>query len=121
MKQSIMVDGVEYVSKGSEAGKPPVKLNGLEYCVVRTYSAGVFAGFVKSRKGQEAVVLQARRLWHWSGAASLSQLAVDGVAKPNDCKFPVEVERVELTNVIEVLPCTKKAQESIKAVPVWKM
>src|SRR3990167_5689335 len=120
MSKSIMVDGVEYVVKGSESKTPAPKVNGLEYCIVRTYSAGVFAGYVKVRKGQEATVLKARRLWYWDSAASLSQLAVDGTSKPENCKFPVEVERVELTNVIEVIPCTKKAQESIKGVAIWK-
>lgn len=109
-----------YVPESEAKGLAPAeKLNGLECCIVRTYSAGVFAGYVKSREGQEAVVLSARRLWYWDGAASLSQLAVDGVSKPQNCKFPVEVERVELTNVIEVIPCTAKAKESIANVKIW--
>ena len=56
-----------------------VILKSLPYVVVCTYSAGVFAGNIKSRKGQEAELTNARRLWYWDGAASLSQLAVDGV------------------------------------------
>ena len=46
-----------------------------EYKIVRTYSAGVFAGYIEARNGQEVVMRNARRLWMWSGAASLSQLA----------------------------------------------
>ena len=42
--------------------------------IVRTYSAGVFAGRLKSHKGQEVVMTDARRLWYWKGAASLSRL-----------------------------------------------
>ena len=48
-----------------------------KYVIVRTYSAGVFSGNLKSRNGQEVVLTNARRLWYWAGAASLSQLAVD--------------------------------------------
>jgi len=91
-----------------------------KYQIVRTYSAGVFAGEVVSRKGKEVVMKNARRLWYWDGAASLSQLAVDGTSKPDKCKFPCEVPRVELTEAIEILDCTKKAEESIKSVPVWR-
>jgi hypothetical protein len=91
------------------------------YVIVRTYSAGVFAGALESRNGQEVVLTNARRIWFWAGAASLSQLAMEGTKKPNECKFPCEVDRVELFQAIEILNTTPKAEESIKAVPVWKM
>lgn len=93
----------------------------MEYVIVRTYSAGVFAGYLESREGKEAVIKNARRLWYWDGAASLSQLSVDGVSKPENCKFPCEVEKVILTEVIEILLCTEKAKESIANVKIWKM
>jgi hypothetical protein len=91
-----------------------------DYVIARTYSAGVFAGELKSRNGKEVELLNARRLWSWSGAASLSQLAMEGTYKPEYCKFPCEVTSVILTEVIELLPVTDKAKESIKGVPVWK-
>lgn len=92
----------------------------LEYVIVRTYSAGVFAGYIESRKGQEVVMTKARRIWYWSGAASLSQLAMDGTSNPSACKFPCEVDRVELLQAIEILKVTSKAEASIKGVPIWK-
>lgn len=90
------------------------------YKIVRTFSAGVFAGEVVSRKGQEVVMKNARRLWYWSGAASLSQLAVDGTSSPDSCKFPAPVSKVELLQAVEILDVTAKAEKSIKAVPVWQ-
>ena len=92
-----------------------------KYCIVRTTSAGVFAGVVKSIKGKEVVMTNARRLWYWSGACSLSQLAVDGTKDPANCKFPVVVKEVLLTEAIEILPCTATARKSIEAVPVWQI
>jgi len=92
-----------------------------KYVIVRTYSAGVFAGTLVSRTGKEVKLRDARRIWYWSGAASLSQLAVDGTSKPNDCKFPCEVPIIELTEAIEILEVSDKARESIKGVPVWSM
>ncbi len=90
------------------------------YVIVRTYSAGVFAGELESRNGREVVMKNARRLWYWSGAASLSQLAMEGVKKPDECKFPCEVNRVELLEGVEILDCTEDAIKSIKSVPIWK-
>ena len=92
----------------------------MKYVIVRTYSAGVFAGYLESRIGQEVVLRNARRLWFWAGAASLSQLAVDGTSKPNECKFPCEVDRVELFQAIEILDVTEEAEKSIRGVPVWE-
>lgn len=88
--------------------------------MVRTYSAGVFAGVVKSLKGKEATLTDAIRIWYWDGASSLSQLAMEGTKAPNNCKFAMPVEEVYLSEVIEVIPITKQAEKNIKAVPSWK-
>ena len=92
----------------------------MDYKIVRTESAGVFAGTLESRDGSEAVLTGARRLWYWAGAASLSQLAMEGTSDPGRCKFPVAVDRVVLLGVIEVLDVTQPARESIEGVPVWR-
>lgn len=92
-----------------------------KYVIARTYSAGVFAGYLESRKGQEVILSDARRLWYWKGAASLSQLAMEGVKCPNECKFPAAVDRVELLQTIEILDVTESAQKCIRDVPIWKV
>lgn len=92
----------------------------LQKVVIRTYSAGCFAAELVSRKGKEAVLNRCTRLWRWNGAASLSQLATEGVKNPSDCKFSVETNGHELTEVIEIIPMTKNAWDNIKAVTPWK-
>ena len=87
--------------------------------IVRTYSAGVFFGEVVSRKGKEATIRNARRLWYWSGAASLSELAQRGTSKPTDCKFPISVDSITVTEVIEILDVTSRAAASIDGVKPW--
>lgn len=114
----IEINGVTYIPKGSVVQMAP-NMDGMEYCMVRTYSAGVFAGYIESRDGKEVVLRNARRIWRWAGAASLSQLATDGTSSPSECKFPVAVDKVILTEVIEIISITKKAKESIEGVPVW--
>ena len=119
--KTISLDGVEYVKKSDLKNHEPAEdYDGLKYVIVRTYSAGVFAGYLKEKNGQEVVMVKARRLWYWDGAASLSQLAMEGVKKPETCKFPCEVSRLELTEAIEILDCTKQAQKSINNVKVWE-
>ena len=95
------------------------KKTSMPYVIARTYSAGVFAGFLQRRKGKEAVLKNARRIWYWEGAASLSELAVRGTSLPEKCKFPVAVSEVTLTEVIEMIPTTKEAQKSIEGVKIW--
>src|SRR5262249_9733621 len=89
------------------------------YVIVRTYSAGCFAGYLDSRDGKEVCLSDARRLWYWDGASSLSELAVLGTAKPKQCKFPVAVPTIVLTEAIEIIYTTAKAEASIREVPVW--
>ena len=114
----ITVGGKNYVPEDPESDCDESVLY-TDYVICRTQSAGVFAGHLKSRSGQEGVLVNARRLWYWDGAASLSQLAMEGVKKPENCKFPCEVSMITLFGIIEIIPCTDKAQRSIRRVAVW--
>lgn len=98
----------------------PRKKSDTSYKIVRTTSAGVFAGTLVRREGKEVELTDARRIWHWQGAASLSQLALEGTSKPESCKFPPEVPRVVLTEAIEILDVTEAARASIASVKPWR-
>ena len=113
----IEINGEVYVKKSSLLESTSVL---SDYCIVRTYSAGVFAGYIESRSNREVVLRNARRLWYWDGANSLSELAMHGTAKPENCKFPCTVERVVLLETIEILNVSNAAKKSIEGVPVWK-
>lgn len=91
------------------------------YYIVRSYNAGVFAGQIESRNGLEVKMRNARRIWKWSGAASLSQLAIDGTKDPENCMFPCEVGEIEILDVCEIITCTEKAKQSIKDVKIWEI
>ena len=119
--ERIVINGVEYVRSDSIQSTPAESLDGMPYCMVRTYSAGVFAGYIEKRNGKEVELRKARRIWYWDGAASLSQLATDGTSKPENCKFPCEVDHVTLTEAIEIIPITEKAKKSIEGVAVWEV
>ena len=95
----------------------------FKYVIVRTESAGVFAGELESKEDNfgffKCVIRNARRIFYWSGAASCSELATEGISDPKNCKFPCEVDRIELAQVKEILDVTEKAKKSIKGVPIW--
>ena len=111
MKDQITVDGIEYVKKCNTYEKK---------VIIRTYSAGVHFGDLFAKDGKEVTLKNARRIWYWEGAASLSQMAVSGVSLPNKCKFSVVVPEITLTEAIEIIPCTKEASENIIGVPTWE-
>jgi len=111
MTSEITINGERYVKAQEEI---------TEWVLIRTYSAGVHFGVLKRRDGKEVELTTARRIWYWNGAATLSQMAVDGVSKPDDCKFSVPVPIITLTEAIEIIPCTDKAVKSINGVPEWK-
>lgn len=95
--------------------------NNNQKYIIRCDRAGVFYAEIKERRGSEADLVNARRLWYWDGAASLSQLVTEGVTRPENCKFTVTVPSMTVLGVIEVIPCTESACKSIDGVPVWKL
>ena len=93
-----------------------------DFVIIRSYDAGVFAGnLVEQDNANRRVKLQnAIRLWYWDGAFTLSQIAMEGVSKPDNCKFSMPVTEQEVFNVIEILRTTKAAENNLKEVKPWK-
>ena len=88
--------------------------------IVRGDRSGVFFGTLAEKDGQEVRLEKCRRIWYWDGAASISQLAKDGTSAPENCKFTVTVDEIEILDAIEIIPCTDKAITSIEGVEEWK-
>ena len=96
--------------------------NKLPYVMVRTYAMGVFAGELDSKSTETVKILRnARRIYYWTGAATLSELSVKGTCSPDTCKFPVEVPYIELTSPqgFEMIQVSQVARESIRSVKIW--
>ncbi len=78
-------------------------------CLIRTYSAGVHIGDVQHVEGTEVHLTNALRLWKWEGGGlSLSAVAINGIkgGRLN------ETGEVYLTNAIEIIPTTPKAEQT---------
>ena len=112
----IEINGEKYVKKSD---LPDIEKPSGDYVVVRTYSAGVHAGHLKSRDGKEVTLTNVRRLWYWKGAATLSQVAGAGISNIDACKFPAAIPEITLTEAIEVIPCTDKAKTIIESAKEW--
>ena len=95
-------------------------MDSSKYYIVRADRAGVFFGHIEEKDGSEVTMTEVRRLWYWEGAASLSQLAVEGTSRPEGCKFTVTVPEMVILGVIEIIPCFDKAAGSILGVKEWR-
>ena len=89
--------------------------------IIRGDRSGVFFGTLAEKNGTEVKLTDCRRLWYWEGANSISQLAAEGTKSPSSCKFTISVAEIVITDVIEIIPCTAEAINSIEGVRVWKM
>lgn len=86
-----------------------------DYVIVRTRDAGVHAGVLVSKKGDDVVLKDSRRMWRWFSGFTLSEAAEDGidVAKSRIAKQLTRPH--EIHGWCEILTCSKKAEESIRA------
>lgn len=110
----IIIDGITFIRKETDG----------EYKIIRTYAAGVFMAKVESTKaelnGVNGVLIDARRIWYWNGACSLSQLAMEGVTDTKTTKIAVPVNRIEVANIIEIIDMTDQAIKILLGIPPWK-
>jgi hypothetical protein len=90
------------------------------YVLVRSTNSGVHFGKLKKKERDEVTLLDSRRVWSWAGACSLSQMAVEGVKKPEDCKFSVIVSEITVLGVCEIIPLSADALNNLYGVAEWK-
>lgn len=121
----LKVNGIDYVRKDSVQESKLVSTDGMPYVMIRSVSAGVHFGFLKSEKftesGKVVVLIKTKRVYYWSGAASLSQLATEGSKKGSECKITVEIPSNEIVGVIETIPMTEIASKNLNDIKIWKI
>ncbi len=86
-----------------------------QYVIIRSYSAGVHAGTLLSKVGDEVMLENSLRLWQWESAEKA--VALSGVAQTG-LKSGEKVDLLNPTHCIndvcEVIPCSDKATKSIR-------
>lgn len=91
-----------------------------QYVIVRCRDAGVHAGEYVSHKGREVRLKNSRRIWYWSGAASLSEIAAFGCANPSNCKITVPVSSITLLEACEIIECLAQGERFLREVQPWR-
>jgi len=116
--ESLVIKGVEYVPKDS---LPEMAIrDGQDFVLVRSRDSGVHAGYLAEKNGTEVVLNDSIRIWLWKGAATLSQLAMDGPKDPGGCKFGVPLPEITVMGACEIIPCSDDARKIIEGVKSWK-
>lgn len=121
---TMKIDDVEYVRKDS-INTEAKSMDGKPFVICRSTSASPYFGYLESdiiqADGKSTVVLiEARRIYEWYGAAGLQQLAESGTTQPTKCKFTPKV-KVKISNVHEILYCTESSKKSLEEVKEWKL
>lgn len=88
--------------------------------IVRADKAGVFYGTLTAKEGLEVQLSNARKLYYWSGANAIEEIALSGVKNSNNCKFTVINSEITVSNYIQINLCTKEAIKNIENIPEWK-
>lgn len=83
-----------------------------EFVIVRTYSAGVHCGYLVESHDTVVALRDARRIWSWSEAFSLNEMANKGCGQSSRISEPVK--KILLTQAIEIIPCEPEAVENLK-------
>ena len=93
-----------------------------KYVIIRTYSAGVHAGILSCKEGNEVILTESRRLYRWNTAnkgLSLSEVANGGLSKE---KTKVcEAVPQQWLEAIEIIPCTDIAAKNIRNFEVYRV
>ncbi len=84
-----------------------------QFCLVRTYSAGVHCGILTESHGTAVTLTNARRIWRWNNANTLNELAMKGAGK-DYTRISEPVPTILLTEAIEVIPCSEKARKNLE-------
>jgi hypothetical protein len=118
-----MIDDQKYV-RADSIQKEAQTVDGMKYCVIRSYGAGVFCGYVKEKlsepNGINVDLVNSRRIYYWSGACSLSQMAIEGLKDIDNSKIAMVVPIQTVANVIEIIPMSEIASKQIQSASVWK-
>lgn len=94
--------------------------NDENYVIVRADKAGVFFGQLVKKEGNEVTLNNCRKLYYWSGACAVEELALNGVVDKKNCKFTVTVDNATINNFIQIIPCSINAIKNIQSVEEWK-
>lgn len=111
MKTELIEKLIELLLKGDKPQKKDQFVG--KRVLVRTHSAGVHFGTLVSQEGKQVVLKDARRIWRWRGANTLSEIALFGLNMQEYSRVSESVENIVLTEAIEIIPMSSEAYNKI--------
>jgi small nuclear ribonucleoprotein (snRNP)-like protein len=85
--------------------------------LIRGRDSGVKVGILVASDGAQSVLLRdARRIWYWSGAFTLSVVAGIGL-DPRESVLSIVEPECGICDVIEIIPTTEAARATYDACP----
>ena len=87
--------------------------------IARIDRAGVFHGTLDYIDNEIIRIKDARRIYYWNGALSVTDIAAKGITGG---KVTIPVTTVEFMSgkIIELNECSEEASKSIEAIKPWK-
>ena len=86
-------------------------------CIVRGKNSGVFYGEIERVTEKMVFFKTARKIWSWSGACAVEQIAEHGVDVTS--KLTIKVEGTAINDWCQILICTEKSIKSLNEVREW--
>lgn len=92
----ILIDGIEY--------RPVPKAS--KEVIIRGNNSGVHIGTLKSHSGSIVELEDSRRLWSWSGAFTLNEVATRGVDRKKS-RICANVPSIKILDALEIIPVSE--------------
>lgn len=119
--KTIMIDDEKYIRESDVKSSDTKKLDGMDYCIIRSRQQGVVCGYVESINGQTVLINKARQMWRWDSTFLLQDMANNGPRNVGNCKFSEETKHpMYMLEACGVITCSQEAAEALIAVPAQK-
>lgn len=99
------------------------KKSATPYVILRCSGAGVHAGELVERgtpSGKMYVLRNARRIWRFNGAQTLSEVAVYGLGSESRVAPVVEKQEIRFDDCHEIIHCQAAGRSSIESAKEWR-
>lgn len=87
--------------------------------IARIDRAGVFHGTLDYIDGEIIRLKDARRIYYWNGALSVTDIAAKGITGGN-VTIPVSTVEFMSNKIIELNECSEEATKSIESIKAWR-
>ena len=87
--------------------------------IARIERAGVFHGTLDYIDNEIVRLKDARRIYYWNGALSVTDIAAKGITG-GKVTFPVTTVEFMSDKIVELNECSVEATKSIEAIKPWK-